>query len=311
MRILFMGTPDFAVASLKRILSDGHEVCAVFSREDKPKGRGMKLTPPPVKLFAEEHGLPVFQPKNLSDETWVREILSEKKPDVIVVVAYGRILPSFVLEFPKYGAINVHGSLLPRYRGAAPIQRAVINGETVTGVTTMYMSRDLDAGDIILTRETGIAPNETAGELFERLAPMGAELLSETLTLVNKGEAPRAPQNHMLSTYAPPIRKEDAHIAWSKTPREIVNLIRGTNPCPTAFFMLGDEPVKIHSASVSGKIRYAPPGAVIGDDDKLLEVACLRGETIYLNEIQARGGRKMTSEEYLRGHKIKAGTILK
>ena len=307
-----MGTPDFAVASLKRILKDGHEVCAVFTREDKPKGRGLMVFPPSVKVYAAEQKIPVYQPKNLSDSEHILKILNEKKPDVIVVVAYGRLLPRYVLDYPKYGCINVHGSLLPKYRGAAPIQRAVINGETVTGVTTMYMNEQLDAGDIILKKETEIEPSETSGDLFDRLMIIGAELLSETLTLVDSGMAPRIKQDDSGATPAPMINKEDAHIHWNKTPQEIVNLIRGTNPSPTAFFMLHDQAVKVFSAKVSGNTRYAPSGTVIEDfESDRLEIACLRGESIYLMEIQVQGGRRMTATEYLRGHKIPAGTIVK
>ncbi|MCX7615227.1 MAG: methionyl-tRNA formyltransferase [Clostridiales bacterium] len=312
MKVLFMGTPDFAVASLKRIMEDGHEVCAVFTREDKPQGRGLKIFPPPVKSLALEHHIPVYQPKNLSDQEYIEKILDEKKPEVIIVVAYGRLLPSYVLDYPKYGCLNVHGSLLPKYRGAAPIQRAVMNGEKVTGITTMYMSEMLDAGDIILKKETQIGPQETTGELFDRLSAMGAELLSETLTLVEKGTAPRIPQDHALATLAPMIRKEDARIHWNKSPEEVVNLIRGTNPYPTAYFMLHDQTIKVYSAKVSGNTRHAPSGTVIeNNDDHVLEIACLRGESIYLEEIQVQGGRRMRIEDYLRGHKIPAGTIVK
>ncbi|MDP4109944.1 MAG: methionyl-tRNA formyltransferase [Bacillota bacterium] len=310
MNVLFMGTPDFAEVSLKRILSDGHKVCAVFTREDKPKGRGMKLTPPPVKVLAEENGIPVYQPKNFGNQAEITEILDKYKPEIIVVVAYGRLLPAFVLNYPRLGCVNVHGSLLPKLRGACPIQRAVINGDKVTGVTTMYMSEGLDAGDIILKRETEIAPAETSGELFARLSVLGAGLLSETLALIEKGTAPRIPQDETDATFAPIVKKEDARIEWNRKSGEIVDLIRGTNPSPTAYFFIEDIMVKVHEAQASGKSGNFAPGEVIGNG-RCLEIACAGGETVFLSTIQVQGGRRMSSEEYLRGHKIPAGTFIR
>lgn len=229
MRILFMGTPDFAVPCLERIHQDGHEVVGVVSQPDQPKGRGHKMTPPPVKEYAVSCGIPVYQPTKLRNGAFL-PVLEELKPELIVVVAYGRILPKEILDYPRYGCVNVHASLLPKYRGAAPIQWSVIRGEKETGVTTMYMAEGLDTGDMILKAATPIGETETYGELHDRLSVMGAELLAETIDRIQMGDAPREVQKEEDSCYAPMISKETGHIDWHCSAEEILNLIRGTNP---------------------------------------------------------------------------------
>ena len=229
MRIVFMGTPEFAVPCLSRLISDGHAVAGVFTQPDKPQGRGYKLMPPPVKVCALENGLSVYQPAKMRDGQALA-LLKELSPELIVVVAYGKILPPDILELPPLGCVNVHGSLLPKYRGAAPIQWSVLNGDQTAGVTTMYMAEGLDTGDMILKRETPLGPDETSGELYERLAGLGAQALSETVRLIGEGCAPRVPQDGALATHAPMLTKELARIDWTKPAAEVHNLIRGMNP---------------------------------------------------------------------------------
>ena len=229
MRIVFMGTPDFAVPCLARLIADGHEIAGVFTQPDKPKGRGYKLAPPPVKELALANGLPVWQPEKLRDGTALA-VLRELAPQLIAVVAYGRMLPKEILDLPEYGCINVHGSLLPKYRGAAPIQWSVLNGDLTAGVTTMYMAEGMDTGDMILSRSVPVGEDETSGELFDRLAVLGAEALSETVRLIAGGNAPRTPQDDAQASRASMLTKEMAVIDWSKSAREVHNLIRGMNP---------------------------------------------------------------------------------
>ena len=297
MRILFMGTPDFAVESLRAIHAN---VCVVVTAPDKPKGRGMKLCPTPVKACAMEYGIPVFQPETLKNGG-IASVLEEYHPDVIVVVAYGKILPEEVLVYPKYGCINVHGSLLPKYRGAAPIQRAVLNGERITGVCTMYMDKGLDTGDVILRQETEIGEYETAEELFDRLAGMGAELLVETLRQIEAGCAPRTKQNDAESTYAAMIRKEDARIDWRAPAQAIIHLIYGSNSWPIAFTTAQGKTLKIYRA-VHGGTTQAAPGTVIALDEAGLEVACGDQTSIVISEFQTEGARRMAPADYFRGH---------
>ena len=245
MKIVFMGTPDFAVPSLQGLIDDGHEILAVYTQPDKPVGRKQVLTPPPVKALALEHGLPVYQPTKMRDGT-VAAQLRELAPDLIAVVAYGRILPKEILEIPPYGCINVHGSLLPRWRGAAPIQWAVIAGDEMAGVTTMKMAEGLDTGDMLLTYETKVGEKETAGELFDRLAQSGAELLTQTL--VKLDEITPRPQDDAQSCYAHMLDKQMAVIDWSKSAHEIDCLIRGLNPWPIALTTLSGERLKVFAA---------------------------------------------------------------
>lgn len=305
MRIVFMGTPDFAVPSLQRLLDDGHTIAGVFTQPDKPKGRGYKLTPPPVKELALKYQLSVYQPEKMKDGRALA-ILKELAPELIVVVAYGRILPKDILELPQYGCVNVHGSLLPKYRGAAPIQWSVLNGDEVSGVTTMYMAEGLDTGDIILSRSTPIGEDETSGELFDRLADLGAEALSETVKLIEKGQAPRIPQDDSQSCYAQMLNKQMAEIDFKKSAAEVHNLIRGMNPWPTAYTMYDGKRIKVYrSHPVENK--SGTPGAVL--DPQRLIAACGSG-AIELLEIQAEGSKRMPAADYLRGHPMTAGATL-
>ena len=286
MRILFMGTPDFAVPCLARLIADGHEIVGVLTQPDKPQGRKMKLTPPPVKALALEHGLAVHQPDSLKDGA-ILPLLEETRPELIVVVAYGKILPAYVLDFPKFGCINVHGSLLPRWRGAAPIQWSVIAGDRYAGVTTMKMACGLDTGDMLLTYQTEIGARETAGELFDRLAEAGAALLSETIAKLP--EIVPQPQDESFANYASMLDKELAVVDWHKT-------------------ALGGARMKIFAAELSD--RCGAPGEVLeADAKKGLLVACGDG-ALHLTEIQMVGGKRMNACDYLRGHAIEKGTVL-
>ncbi len=305
MRIVFMGTPDFAVPSLAALLRGGHEVCAAYTQPDKPQGRKQVLTPPPVKTLAAENGIPVFQPQTLKDEA-EQERLRQLAPDVIVVAAYGKILPKAVLDIPEFGCVNVHGSLLPRWRGAAPIQWSVIAGDSVTGVTTMRMAEGLDTGDILLSWETPIGARETAGELFGRLAEAGAELLLETLERIK--DITPSPQDDSKSTYAHMLDKKMAVIDWAKPAREIDCLVRGLNPWPVAITEIDGKRLKVFSVSVcEGAGR---PGEVIaaGKETGLL-VSCGEG-AVRLEEVQLTGGKRMNCSDFLRGHPVAAGAVL-
>ena len=304
MRIVFMGTPDFASASLKKLIDEEFDVVGVFTQPDKPKGRGMELCASPVKELALENGLPVFQPVKMRDGTALAQIKA-LEPDILVVVAYGRILPDDILAVPKYGAINVHGSLLPKYRGAAPIQWAVLNGDKITGVTTMYLASEMDTGDIIYTAETEIGEYETSGELFDRLKDMGAELLVKTLRDIDAGTAPRAPQDHSKASYVTMLDKSICPIDWNKTPREVLKHIYGLQPWPVATMELEGKTVRVFAAKYTDGKTEKVPGAVVSTDKGGLEIACADGETLLITELQAPGKKRMGAEDYLRGHQIK------
>ena len=304
MRIVFMGTPDFASASLKKLIDERFDVVGVFTQPDKPKGRGMELCASPVKELALENGLPVFQPVKMRDGTALTQIKA-LEPDILVVVAYGRILPDDILAVPKYGAINVHGSLLPKYRGAAPIQWAVLNGDKITGVTTMYLASEMDTGDIIYTSETEIGEYETSGELFDRLKDMGAELLVKTLRDIDAGTAPRAPQDHSKASYVTMLDKSICPIDWNKTPREVLKHIYGLQPWPVATMELEGKTVRVFAAKYTDGKTEKVPGAVVSTDKGGLEIACADGETLLITELQAPGKKRMGAEDYLRGHQIK------
>lgn len=305
MRIVFMGTPDFAVPSLQALIDAGHEVCAVYTQPDKPQGRKQILTAPPVKTLALEHDIPVFQPNTLKNED-EQARLRELAPEVIIVVAYGKLLPKAVLDIPPHGCINVHGSLLPRWRGAAPIQWAVIAGDEKAGVTTMQMAEGLDTGDMLLTYETTVGETETAGELFDRLAQAGAELLTETL--VKLDEITPRPQDDAQSCYAHMLDKQMAVIDWSKSAHEIDCLIRGLNPWPIALTTLSGERLKVFAAEKAA--GNGEPGTVLeADPKKGLTVACGEG-ALKLIEIQLVGGKRMKATDFLRGHVIEVGTKL-
>lgn len=304
MRIVFMGTPDFAAASLKKLIDEKYDIAAVFTQPDKPRDRGMKLSYSPVKELALENNIPVYQPTKLRDGT-ATELIKSLRPDILVVVAYGRILPDDMLEVPKYGAINVHASLLPKYRGAAPIQWAVLNGDKITGVTTMYLASEMDTGDIIYTAETEIGEFETSGELFDRLMVMGAELLDRTLRDIEAGTAPRTPQDHSKASYVKMLDKSLSPIEWAKTPREIIKQIYGLQPWPVATAELDGKVFKIYSAEYTQNKTVKAPGSVVSAGKKGIEIACLGGETLLITELQAAGKKRMKASDYLLGHPIK------
>lgn len=304
MRIVFMGTPDFAAASLKKLIDKKYDIAAVFTQPDKPRDRGMKLSYSPVKELALENNIPVYQPTKLRDGT-ATELIKSLDPDILVVVAYGRILPDDMLEVPKYGAINVHASLLPKYRGAAPIQWAVLNGDKITGVTTMYLASEMDTGDIIYTSETKIGEFETSGELFDRLMIMGAELLARTLRDIEAGTAPRTPQDHSKASYVKMLDKSLSPIEWAKTPREVIKQIYGLQPWPVATAELDGKVFKIYSAEYTQNKTDKAPGSVVSAGKKGIEIACLDGETVLITELQAAGKKRMKASDYLLGHPIK------
>ena len=300
MRILFMGTPDFAAESLKALYDAGMDVCGVFTQPDKPVGRKQTLQAPPVKTLALEHGTPVYQPEKLRDGT-AMEIIRTLAPDVIAVVAYGRILPKDMLDYPKYGAVNIHGSLLPKYRGSAPIQYAVLNGDAVTGVTAMYMAEAMDAGDIIEKRETEILPGETAGELFDRLAPLGGELLVDTMRALERGTVTRTPQDESGVTLAPPLTKEMADIDWNESAKKVAGKILGLDPWPAASAELGGVRLKLFKAFITDD--KGTPGTLVSADKNGMVIACGEG-AVRIRDVQAPGGKRMSAADYLRGHKI-------
>ena len=301
MRVVFMGTPDIAATCLKKILSDGFEVVGVYTQPDRPKGRGMKMVASPVKEVALAAGIPVFQPENFREEETV-EALRELKPDVCAVVAYGRILPQKVLDVPKYGCINIHASVLPKYRGSAPYQWAVLDGLTETGVTAMYLCREMDAGDIIDVSKTPIGENETAGELLDRLAELGADLLSKTLRrFASEGKVPAVPQNPDEVSYAPMLDKTMCPIDWNKTARQVHNHVRGLHPWPVATMVLQGKTFKVHAAHVvSGS---GTPGQILGLTKTGLVIACGEG-AVEITSLQAEGGKRMAAPDYFRGHPL-------
>lgn len=304
MRIVFMGTPDFASASLEKLIEEKFEIAGVFTQPDKPKGRGMEMAFSPVKELALKHNIPVFQPEKMRDGT-AYGILQELQPDILVVVAYGRILPDDILDLPKYGAVNVHGSLLPRYRGAAPIQWAVLNGDKVTGVSTMYLASEMDTGDIIYTEETEIGEFETSGQLFDRLMDMGAKLLVKTLRDIESGIAPRTAQNHSEASYVGMLDKSYSPIDWNKNARGVIKWIYGLQPWPVATAELDGAVYKIFSARYTDNHSDKAPGSVIYAGSEGIEVVCGNGETIMITELQAPGKKRMNAADFLRGRKIK------
>lgn len=304
MRIVFMGTPDFAEASLKKLIDENFEVVGVFTQPDKPKGRGMELSFSPVKELALANGLPVFQPTKMRDGS-VLEQLKSLEPDILVVVAYGRILPDEILALPKYGAINVHGSLLPKYRGAAPIQWAVLNGDKFTGVSTMYLASEMDTGDVIYTEETEIGEFETSGELFDRLMVMGADLLVKTLKDIEQGTAPRTPQDSSKASYVSQLDKSFCPIDWSKSPRAVVKWIYGLQPWPVATMEMEGKTYRVFAAEYTDGKTEKAPGQIVSAGERGIEVACGNGETLMITQLQAPGKKRMMAADFLRGHPIK------
>lgn len=307
MNIVFMGTPDFAVESLKELIKN-HNVLAVISQPDKPKGRGKKLVNTPVKQFALDNGIEkIYQPEKIKDEEIIKQ-LESLNADLFVVVAYGQILSEEVLSIPKYGCINVHGSLLPKYRGAAPIQWSIINGEEKTGVTIMYMEKGLDSGDMILKEEVVIDKKETYKTLHDKMSIVGARALIKAIELIETGKVDAKKQDHSQATYAPMITKEMGHINWDNTSKDIINLIRGINPMPMAYTIYKDEIFKVSEAE-----------EVLGYDGKIGEIVSIEKEgfvvktkdtSVIIKEMQAKGGKRMKTSDYLRGHSIEKNIIL-
>lgn len=314
LNIIFMGTPDFAKDSLEAIFNAGHNLMAVVTNPDKPKGRGMKMIASPVKEFALEHNVPVYQPLNVKNNVEFIEEIKALHPDLICVVAYGKILPKEILDIPQYGCINVHASLLPKYRGAAPIQWAVLNGETVTGVTTMYMDIGMDTGDMILTKEVTIGENETTGELWDRLSKLGGELLTETIEKIEEGTAKRTPQGDNY-TMAPMLSKEMAKIDWKeKKSKEIKNLVRGLNPIMGAYTMYQDKKIKLWKIEIvdNNEIEQKEqlPGEIlIANDKQGLYIKTIDG-VIKVIEIQGENAKRMNICDFLRGNKLEVGSVL-
>jgi methionyl-tRNA formyltransferase len=306
LRVVFMGTPDFARPTLQRLIDRGEEILAVVTQPDRPKGRGQKFLPPPVKELAERHGLPVLQPLKVRAPEFI-DLMREMKPDLIVVVAFGQILPKALLEIPKYGCINVHASLLPRYRGAAPINYCIINGESETGVTTMLMDVGLDTGDMLVKKVTPIDPEEDTQSLHDRLSVLGADSLDETLDLLCTGNLAPEKQDDSLSCYAPMLRKENGLIDWDRDPQVIKNLVRGMTPWPGAFTYLDEKFLKIYRLRIGD--GTGSPGTVLAVGKDGIEVACAGGSVI-LEEVQLEGKKRLPVREFLAGCRIDPGTIL-
>ena len=306
MKAVFMGTPEFAVPTLQALI-DHHEVLAVVTQPDKQRGRGKKMQFPPVKEKAVEYDIPVYQPQRARDEEFIEE-LKNLNPDVIVVVAYGQILPESILNIPKYGCINVHGSLLPKYRGAAPIQWAVLDGEEKTGITTMYMEKGLDTGDMIDKAEVVLDKKETAGSLHDKLMVLGANLLLETLKKLEDGTAVREKQNDEESCYAKMLSKDMGQIDFTKSAREIECLIRGMNPWPSAYTFLNGKTLKVWKCKVSTEKTDAVPGTIFLADKEGIHTACGEGVLI-LTEVQLEGKKRMETEAFLRGYHIENGIV--
>lgn len=307
MRVVYMGTPDFAVPTLEAIIEAGHEVPAVITQPDRPSGRGKRETPPPVKTVARSLNIPVFQPLRLKDPDFLN-ILRGLSPDIIVVAAYGRILPAEILKLPRYGCVNVHASLLPNYRGAAPIHWAIIKGEKETGITTMHIDEGLDTGDMILQQSTPIGEEDNVGLVHDRLAVLGAGLMVETLRLLEQGEAPREPQTGK-SSYAPAIKAEDEIISWDRPARDIINLIRGMDPWPGARTYLGGRVLKVWRATMMDESSPVGPGVVLSGAYDGIILGTGSG-LIRLDELQLQGGRRLKAADFVRGRPVPGGSIL-
>jgi methionyl-tRNA formyltransferase len=307
-RIIFMGTPEFAVPSLRALLASPDQVVAVVTQPDRPRGRGRKLTPPPVKTIALEAGIPVLQPASVRTPEFLNELKSYG-PDLIAVTAFGRILPGSLLNLPPLGTINVHGSILPRYRGAAPIQWAILNGDRTTGVTIMQMDEGLDTGDILLSRSLTIEPDDTAATLAARMAELGGTLLCETLALLHEGNLSATPQNETQATAAPPLNKEQGLIDWN-LPAEILSCrVRGLDPWPTAYTFLNGLRLRLYAPSVTAAEGREAPGTIIRADRNGLLVATGR-DHLLIREIQLEGGKRLSLDAFLRGRELAVGTML-
>ena len=302
MRVVFMGTPDIAATCLRKILADGFDVVGVYTQPDRPKGRGMKLVASPVKEVALAANIPVFQPENFREEETV-EALRALKPDVCAVVAYGRILPQRVLDVPTFGCVNIHASVLPKYRGSAPYQWAVLDGLKESGVTAMYLVREMDAGDIIDVSKTSVGENETAGELLDRLAELGAELLAKTLKRFAEGPVPAVPQDPAKVSYAPMLDKSMCPIDWTKSAQQVHNQVRGLHPWPVATAEIEGTPFKIHETRMAE--GSGEPGQLLRLTKTGLVVACGEG-AVEIRSLQAQGGKRMAAPDYFRGHPLKS-----
>lgn len=302
-----MGTPDYAVNTLKELINAKHNIVGVFAQPDKPVGRKQILTKPPVKICAEEYKIPVFQPENLKDGKAL-EIINSLNADIIVVVAYGKILPEEILNSVKYGCVNGHASLLPKYRGASPIQWAIVCGEKVTGVTTMYMDKGMDTGDILLTKEVVIKDDETAEQLFERLADISAKLMVETIEKLEKGEIEPVKQNENEATYAPIIKKEMALLDFKKDATQLFNAVRGYYSWPCAYFFLDGKRIKVLKAQVGDKTEK-DAGIVIDNKDNFT-ISCGNGTSLNIIQLQPEGSKSMSAKQYLMGKQIKIGTFV-
>lgn len=315
LKIVFMGTPEFAKVSLQKLLDEKYNVVGVFCQPDKPSGRGMKLKEPEVKVLAKEYGIEVYQPVRLKENEEVKEMLNKLNPDLIVVVAYGKILPKYILDFPKYGCINVHGSILPKYRGAAPIQWAIINGEKTTGITTMYMDQGMDTGDMIDKAELDIEDEDTYGTLHDKLAILGSDLLDKTLKSLLDEAITREKQPEEF-TLAPMLDRENTKIDFNKKAEDIVNLVRGTNPFPTSFCNMNGDILKIykaHKVDIENEEEYSSCkiGEVIQINAKRNEIIVkLKDGFLSIDELKAPGAKQMSSGDFARGNKIKIGDIL-
>ena len=310
MKILFMGTPDFAVFTLKALVESGENIIGVVTQTDKPRGRGHEMQPTPVKVYALEHGIPVYQPKTLRGEEFAAQ-LSEIDPDLIIVVAYGKILPVNVLEYPKYGCMNVHGSLLPAYRGAAPMQRAIMDGCTTTGITTMYMAEGLDTGDMLLKAELPILPEDNFENIHDNLGALGAQTMLDTLAALRAGTLTPEKQDDSLANYAEKIQKSDLLIDFTRDATTVHNYIRGTSPIPLSFTHLpSGSLIKVYASRVydADKVHTAAPGTVVGLDGEIL-VACGKG-TVALTQVIPEGKKRMPAADYIRGRKINLGDLL-
>ncbi len=302
MRVVFMGTPDIAATCLKKLLAENVQVVGVYTQPDRPKGRGMKMVYSPVKEVALAHDIPVFQPENFRGDETVEQ-LRALQPDMIAVVAYGRILPQRVLDIPPMGCVNIHASLLPEYRGSAPYQWAVLDGKAETGVSAQFMVRQMDAGDVIGCRKTPIGENETAGELLDRLAVLGADLLVETLSCVENGTACPTCQCEEDVTFAPMLDKSMCPIDWNKTACQVHNQVRGLHPWPVATAEIGGTKFKIHSTVVVEGVEGAEPGSILGLTKTGLRIACGKG-AVEIRVLQAEGGKRMSAPHYFRGHPL-------
>jgi len=307
-RIIFMGTPEFAVPSLRALLNSPDQVVAVVTQPDRPRGRGQKMTPPPVKTLALEAGIPVLQPASVRTKDFLKE-LKGFAPDLIAVTAFGRILPGPLLHLPPLGTINVHGSRLPRYRGAAPIQWAILNGDDSTGVTIMQMDEGLDTGDILLTRELSISPDDTAASLAARMAGLGGEALCEALALLHQGQLTATPQNEDQATAAPPLTKEQGLIDWN-LPAEVIGCqVRGLDPWPTAYTYLDGRRLRLFKPGVVAGEGAEPPGTILSGDRQGLLIATGR-DRLLIREVQLEGAKRLSIDTFLRGHKLPPGTVL-